>query len=51
MTDQRQAAVTGDDALGRVDGSVEQFDRARLRRISPEQADLLQVRQMGMHRR
>ena len=40
-----------DDRLDRVDRPVEHLDRARLRRIAPQQPDLLEVGQMRVHRR
>jgi zona occludens toxin (predicted ATPase) len=51
LADQRQPALAAHDALRGVDRLVEHLDRPRLRRIPPQQADLLQVGQVRVHRR
>ena len=39
------------DVLDRADRAVQQLDRPRLRRVAAQQPDLLEVREMGVHRR
>ena len=50
VANQRQPGRLDDGADG-VGRPVEQLDGPRLGRVAPEQADLLQVRQMGVYRR